>query len=138
MAAMYTEHSAILLFDGVCNLCNSTVNLLIRKDKKQLFTFASLQSEAGQRLLATFGLPLKDFNSFIYIKDGKMYQRSGAVLRVVRDLGGIWRLAVVFLLIPSPIRDFIYTFVARNRYRWFGKKNECMLPTPELKRRFLD
>lgn len=130
--------SSILLFDGVCNLCNGTVNFLLKRDKKQLFTFASLQSSAGQRLLAQFGLPQKEFHSFIYIKKDRLYQRSGAVLRVLRDLGGFWKLAAVFLLLPAPVRDFVYNIIAKNRYRWFGKKKECMIPTPELKKRFLE
>ena len=136
MSEAYPSH--LLLFDGVCNLCNGTVNFLIQKDKRELFTFASLQSDAGQALLARFGLPQHEFHSFIYIKGNKWYQRSGAVLRVLRDLGGIWKLAAVLLLVPAPARDFLYKIIARNRYRWFGKKDECMIPTPELKKRFLD
>jgi predicted DCC family thiol-disulfide oxidoreductase YuxK len=136
MSSNYPSH--ILLFDGVCNLCNSTVNFLIKRDKKQLFTFASLQSNAGQALLAKFSLPQQEFHSFVYVKGDQFYQRSGAVLRVLKDMGGIWKLAAVLLLLPTPLRDFIYNIIAKNRYRWFGKKNECMLPTPELKKRFLD
>lgn len=132
------DPSHILLFDGVCNLCNSTVNFLIKRDKKQLFTFASLQSNTGQALLAKFGLPQAAFHSFVYVKGDKYYQRSGAMLRVLRDLGGIWTLAAVFLLVPPFVRNFFYKIIARNRYRWFGKKNECMIPTPELRKRFLD
>lgn len=103
-----------------------------------MFTFASLQSNAGQELLAKFGLPQKEFHSFIYIKGDTFYQRSGAVLRVLRDMGGVWKLAAIFLLLPAFVRDFIYNIIAKNRYRWFGRKDECMIPTPELRRRFLD
>lgn len=89
-------------------------------------------------MLATFNLPQQEFRSFVYVKNGRFYQRSSAILHVLKDLGGLWKLTAVFLLLPAPVRDFFYNIIARNRYHWFGKRNECMIPTPELKKRFLD
>lgn len=127
----------ILLFDGVCNLCNSTVKFVIRKDKAGLIKFTSLQSEKGQELLKKFNLPLEDFGSFVYIKDGKAFRKSTAALKVMRDLGGVYKALYGFMIIPAPIRDFFYNIVAKSRYKVFGRTESCMVPTPELKERFL-
>lgn len=127
----------VVLFDGVCNLCNASVQFLIRRDKHEQLRFASLQSEFGQEILRKFNLPEKDFNSFIFLENEKIYLRSAAALRIATYLGGFWRVFQVFWLVPSFIRDAIYNFIAKNRYKWFGKKNECMLPSPELRERFL-
>lgn len=128
----------ILLFDGVCNLCNSTVNFLIKRDRKNTFKFASLQSSAGQALLKQFGLPTEHFHTFVYIKNNRYYLRSSAALRVLSDLGGMWKILYAFLIIPRPIRDLFYNFIAKRRYKWFGKRNECMIATPALKEKFLE
>lgn len=128
----------ILLFDGVCNLCDGVVQFIIRKDRKQLFRFASLQSAAGQELLRSAGLPLSDFDSFVYIRGDRYYRRSTAALLVLKELGGLWQLTYLFRIVPRFIRDAVYRLIARSRYRWFGKKESCMLPTPALKERFLD
>lgn len=128
----------IVLFDGVCNLCNAAVQFIIRHDKKNQLMFASLQSERGQRLIAQYNLPLNELNSFIFIENNKAYTRSTGALRVVKKLNGILPWLYCFIIIPRIFRDSIYDLVGRNRYKWFGKKDECMIPTPELKARFLN
>ena len=128
----------VVLFDGVCNLCNTAVQFIIRHDKKREFMFASLQSATGQKLLAQYDLPQDELNSFILIENNKAYTRSTGALRVVKKLNGILPWLYSFIIIPKIFRDSIYDLAARNRYQWFGKKDECMIPTPELKARFLN
>lgn len=127
----------VVYFDGVCNLCHGAVNFLIDQDKKGRLKFASLQSEAGKSVLHRIGLAGHDYDSFILVKNGRLFQKSEAVLEVVRLLGGGWKLLYVFKLIPRAWRDWLYAKVAQNRYRWFGKRTQCRLPTPELRTRFL-
>ena len=127
----------VVYFDGVCNLCNSAVNFLIDQDKQGRLKFASLQSEAGKAVLHRSGLPEQDYDSFILVKNGQLFQKSEAVLEVVRLLGGGWSLLYIFKMIPRSWRDWLYTQVAQNRYRWFGKRTQCRLPAPELRTRFL-
>ena len=128
---------SIILFDGVCNLCDGVVQFVLKKDKKNRFRFAALQSERGTALLKQFGLSTTNYNSFVLIESGRVYQKSTAALRVLKGLGGVWVLLYGFIIFPRPIRDYIYDWVARNRYQFFGKKDECMLPTPEIRARFL-
>lgn len=127
----------IVLFDGVCNLCTRSVQFIIRRDKKKQFRFASLQGDTGQSILQQFDLPLDDFNSFILFENGKLYTRSNSALRVARRLSGGWKLLYGLMIIPPFIRNAAYNFIARNRYKWFGRKEECMIPTPDVKERFL-
>lgn len=127
----------IVLFDGVCNLCNGAVQFIIRHDKKNIFMFASLQSEVGRKILEQYNFSLDEFNSFILIENNKAYTRSTGALRVAKKLNGLWPLLYGFIIIPKFIRDSIYNWVAGNRYKWFGKKDACMIPTPELKTKFL-
>lgn len=127
----------ILLFDGVCNLCNDTVQFTIERDPTGKFKFASLQSSVGQELLKKFNLPTNDFDSFVLVDGEQCYTKSSAALRVIKGFGGWWTLLYIFILIPKPIRDWVYSLVAKNRYRWFGKANQCWMPTPDLKERFL-
>lgn len=127
----------IILFDGVCNLCNSSVQFVIRHDPTAQFKFASLQSKTGQALLAKHHLPNADFDSFVLIENDKAYTQSTAALKVARQLNGPIKLLYGFIIIPSFLRNAVYTFVAANRYKWFGKKDSCMLPSPQLKDRFL-
>lgn len=131
------EHP-ILLFDGVCNLCNWTVQFVIERDPDAQFKFASLQSEEGQELLQHFGLPQKDLSTVILIEKEKAYFRSTAALRMARHLKSPWKITYVLLILPTFIRDFFYKKIALNRYKWFGQKDSCMIPTPELQSRFLD
>jgi predicted DCC family thiol-disulfide oxidoreductase YuxK len=132
------EKGPVILFDGVCNLCNGAVQFVIQKDKNAQFRFASLQSENGQKLLHQFQLPQADFTSFVLIENGKAYTRSTAALRVARKLSGAIKLLYGFIIVPVFIRDAVYNYIGKNRYKWFGKKDACMIPTPELKNRFLN
>jgi predicted DCC family thiol-disulfide oxidoreductase YuxK len=132
------DKKPIILFDGVCNLCNRAVQTVIKHDAEGKFLFASLQSEEGQHLSEQYQLPLNDFNSFVLIQDDKVYTRSTGALKVAKQLSGRWKFLYVFIIVPPFIRDAVYNLVSRNRYKWFGKQDECMLPTPELKARFLN
>jgi predicted DCC family thiol-disulfide oxidoreductase YuxK len=134
--ASFDTTKPIIFFDGVCNLCNSSVQFVIKKDKENKFRFASLQSEAGQEMLQQFNLSQNDFNSFILLEDGKLYTRSTAALRVLSQLKG-WKWSRVFNWVPRFLRDGVYNVIARNRYKWFGKRDSCMLPTENLVSRFL-
>jgi predicted DCC family thiol-disulfide oxidoreductase YuxK len=132
------ENKSILLFDGVCNLCNRSVQFIIKRDQKKQFLFAPLQGKTGQDLLQRFNLPANNFNSFVLVEKDKVYTRSSAALRVSKTLGRGWQFFYVFMIVPRFIRDGVYNLIAKNRYKWFGKKNSCLIPTPELKDRFLD
>lgn len=127
----------VVLFDGVCNLCNSSVNWIIDHDKEGKFKFASLQSVYGQNVVKQFNLTGEYMDTVLLLDDDKLYKRSEAVLRIAKHIGGIHTLAYVFIIIPAFVRDMFYNFVARNRYRWFGKQDACRIPTPELKAKFL-
>lgn len=135
---MLHHESHILLFDGVCNLCIGVVNFTIKRDSKRKFKFAALQSESGQALLEQFNLSTIDLNSFIFIYDDRCFVKSSAVLHVLKELGGVWKLFYAFIIIPAPIRDCLYAFVAKTRYKIFGKRDTCMVPTAEIKKRFLN
>lgn len=133
---METEIKHLILFDGICNFCNSSINFIIKKDKRKKFKFATLQSQLGQQLLQKHRI--KDVDSVILVEGEKAYTKSDAVLKISRSLGGIYQLAYIFILIPRFLRNILYDFIAKNRYRWFGQKNECMIPTPEVRGRFLE
>lgn len=126
----------IVLFDGVCNFCDSSVNFIIARDREAYFKFAPLQSAAGQELRAKYDLD-ESIDSIILIEGDAAYTQSTAALRIVRRLSGLWRLLYGFIIVPKPIRDFFYRLFARNRYRLFGKKDVCMVPTPDVRARFL-
>lgn len=128
----------VILFDGVCNLCSSSVQFVIKHDPKHYFHFASLQSSFGQEVLEKYKLPAADFDSFILLENGKVYTRSTAALKVIKKLNGLWPALYAFVIIPPFIRNAVYNFIARNRYQWFGKQEACWLPTPELKELFID
>ena len=130
--------SPIILFDGVCNLCNVAVQFAIERDPKAIFRFASLQSDFGQSILAQNVVDTEGGGTIILLENGKVYDRSTAALRVARRLSGWIKYAYVFIIVPKFIRDFVYKIIAKNRYRWFGKQESCWLPTKELKARFLD
>jgi len=129
--------SSIVLFDGVCNFCNASVNFIIRYDRSKRFKFAALQSEIGQQLRAKHGIG-DDVDSIILIEDDRAYLHSSAGLRVAKGLGGIWSLAYIFIVVPAFIRDLVYKTFAKYRYRLFGRQEACMLPTPDVRERFLD
>lgn len=132
-----TEHP-VLLFDGVCNLCSSSVQFVIERDPEGKFRFASLQSEEAKSLLNQHQAYSEDLDSVVLVKNDKVYTRSSAALQVLKTMGGAWSLLYGLIIVPKPVRDFIYDWVARNRYKWFGKKDACWLPTPDLRSRFLD
>jgi predicted DCC family thiol-disulfide oxidoreductase YuxK len=131
------EHP-IILFDGVCNFCNGTVNLVIKHDKKRIFRFAALQSGIGKQLLKEHHLSTTDLDSFVLIDAGKSYKRTTAALHIYPKLGGFWKLVNVLWIFPKPIRDAGYDLIARNRYKWFGKKEACMIPSAEVRSLFLE
>ena len=127
----------LLLFDGVCNLCNSSVQYVIKHDKKQKFKFASLQSDAATEILLQHKVKNSDLNSIILIHNNELYDKSSAILRLLKIIGSFHSLAYIFIIIPKSIRDVVYDYVAKNRYKCYGKKDSCMIPTLELKNRFL-
>lgn len=128
----------ILLFDGVCNLCAASVQFIIKRDSKELLRFASLQSKNGQQLLKKFNLPQDDFNTMVFIEGNQAFTCSTAGLHITRWLNKPWPILYCFIVVPQGIRDIVYRWIAKNRYCWFGKKKICVLPTPDLKGRFLE
>jgi len=132
------DQQPIILFDGVCNFCNSAISFVLKRNAKANILFAPLQSEAGQKLLKQYGLPADDMESFVFIENGRAYNRSTAGLRVCRHLRRLWPLCYGLIIVPKFIRDAIYNWIAKNRYKWFGVRQECMIPTPEVKARFLN
>lgn len=135
---MIPKDKHIILFDGVCNLCNNAITFVIQRDKKDLFVYAPLQSTAGEKLIKQHSIDTSKIDSIILIKNQKAYTKSTAALRIARKLSGLWPLLAVFLILPVFIRNWVYDYIAQNRYKWFGKKDACMIPTPELKEKFLD
>ncbi len=131
------ESHAVILFDGVCNFCNFWVKFIIRRDPRGRFKFASLQSETGKKLKEKYGIEEEKTDSVILIEDGRHYVMSSAVLRISRQLTGLYKIGYLFLLVPKPVRDALYRAVADRRYRWFGKRETCMIPTPDIRDRFI-
>jgi predicted DCC family thiol-disulfide oxidoreductase YuxK len=127
----------VILFDGVCNLCNSSVQFVINHDPRARFRFAALQSDFARQQLTLHKFNNEKLLSVVLLVDGKAYDRSRAALEIARRLNGLWPLMYAFIVVPPFIRNFIYDWISRNRYKWFGKMNECMIPTPDLKARFL-
>ena len=131
-----TNHE-IILFDGICNFCNSSINFVIDHDPEKHFKFVPLQSEIGQNILIKFHKNTKDFNSVILLKDNQLYEKSDAALEITKHLSGFWKYLSVFRILPTFFLNFFYDIVAKNRYRIFGKSDSCRMPTAELKERFL-
>jgi predicted DCC family thiol-disulfide oxidoreductase YuxK len=129
---------AVVLFDGVCNFCNYWVNFAIKRDPKKKLRFTPLQGNSAKTLLAQHGISVTDMNTVIFIEKGKVYTQSSAALRIAKNLAGGWKLLYGLMIIPKFLRDAAYNIIARNRYRWYGKKDTCMVPTQELKDRFLE
>ena len=127
----------VILFDGVCTLCSGSVQFILKRDRGKRFLFASLQSAYGQNLLQQFNLPVDNFNSFILYQDGKIYTKSTGALKMFSQLKG-WKWVKIFWIVPKFIRDLVYSLIANNRYKWFGKKETCMIPTKAIRERFLD
>jgi len=128
----------IVFFDGVCNLCNSIVQFIIRHDKKERFLFVSLQSEKSKEILSNFNFTQSDIETIILLEENKLYFVSTAALKIVRHLNFLCSLLYIFIIIPKPLRNYVYRIIAKNRYKWFGKKDSCMVPSHELKNRIID
>lgn len=137
-----SEHPVVptplILYDGVCPLCTASVIFVIKRDPRKRFHFAALQSPLGQMLLARYGLPHDEFTTFVLITEDGHDTRSTAALKVARELGGPWRLLYALIVVPMPLRDMIYRVVARHRYRWFGKRETCLVPSADIQDRFVD
>ena len=127
----------VILFDGVCNFCDASVNWIIARDRRSAFRFAALQSAAGERLQREHGLNPTALDTLVVIEGDRAHRKSGAALRILRRLRWPWPLLFGLICVPPLIRDFVYDFFARRRYRWFGRKDECMVPNPEVRDRFL-
>lgn len=132
-----SENHKIILFDGVCNLCNGAINFVIEKDKNNSFKFAALQSEIGQDLTSRFNIDRTKVDSIILIDGDKHFEKSSAALRIAQHMSGAYPLLYMFMIVPKFIRNAVYDYIAKNRYKWFGKKESCMIPTPALKEKFL-
>ena len=138
VSLLIMDKDPLVLFDGVCNFCNYWVNFAIKRDKKKKLKFTTLQGATAKQLLPRYNINPTSLNSVIFIDKGKAYTQSSASLRICKYMDGGWKLFYGFMIIPKFIRDFFYNIIARKRYKWFGKKEECMVPTPELRNRFLD
>lgn len=134
---MNNSNNGIILFDGVCNFCNNSINLVIRKDKRDYFSFAPLQSEAGKILTQKFNIDTSKTDSVLLIENDTLYSKSTAALRIARKMSGLFPLCYALIIIPKFLRDSIYDYIAKRRYKWFGKKESCMVPTPEIRKKFL-
>lgn len=133
------QGTSLVLFDGVCNLCNTSVLFIIDRDPAARFRFAALQSDAAAAALASLSaeVPQHGADSIVLIQDGRVYQRSDAALRIAQGLRRPWPFLGALLVVPRPVRDWVYDLIARNRYRWFGRRDACRIPTTELKERFV-
>ncbi|SEM90535.1 thiol-disulfide oxidoreductase DCC family protein [Lihuaxuella thermophila] len=134
----HQDGSFIILFDGVCNFCNEWVQFVIRRDSRAKFRFAPLQSDTGQSLLSARGIDPAGLDSLVLIEKNRHSTQSTAVLRICKELDGLWKVLYLLILVPRPLRNAVYRWVAANRYRWFGKRESCMIPTPEIRGRFLE
>ena len=135
---MVKQEYPILLFDGVCNFCDNTVQFVIRKNKSENIHFAALQSSFGKEQIKKAGLPTNELKSLIFIENNQIYTRSTGALKLARHLDSLWKIAYIFIIIPKPIRDFFYNLFAKNRYKWFGEKDACMIPSKEVRSRFIE
>lgn len=127
----------VLLFDGVCNYCNYWVNFAIKRDKKKILRFTPLQGETAKKILSQYSITVTDLSSVIVVENNKAYTQSSAAIRMFRHLGGGWKLFYGMIIFPKFIRDFFYNIIARNRYKWYGKRETCMIPGPNISERFL-
>ena len=134
---MHSSDNNIILFDGICNLCNGAVNFIIDRDPGINFRFAALQSNAGREILINYGINEDYSKSIILIRNGKVFRKSRAVLEIARQLKGIWKLFYAFIIIPAPVLNIFYNLTAKYRYRIFGKRDSCRVPTPELLQHFI-
>lgn len=136
--AMTAKNKKIILFDGVCNLCNGAVQFIIKHDKKDIFRFAALQSDLGKEICNYIGVDQTKIDSIIFYNPGvAYYYKSSAVLEIAEELGGFYSLLFIFKIFPEKLRNYLYDYIAKNRYKWYGKKESCIIPTPEIKAKFL-
>jgi len=131
------KHKTILLFDGYCNLCNSSVQFVFKHEKKEELYFTSLQSDTGIEILKHYDIDVNKVDSLVLIEHNKAYIKSSAALRATKYLKGLYPLLFSFIIVPVFIRNFVYDFIARNRYKWYGKSNTCMIPDKQVSHRFL-
>lgn len=132
------KNKKIILFDGVCNLCDATVQYLIKRDNKDVFRFVALQSDLGEKIINYLGIDRSETDSIILYEPGKAYYyKAEAAIKIASAIGGIYKLMNVFSILPKGLNNMVYDYVAKNRYKWYGKKTECMIPTPEIKTKFL-
>lgn len=135
---MIQTNKDIILFDGICNLCNNAINFVIKRDSINRFVFASLQSKSGKQLIKKYQIDVLKIDSIILIEKNTAYTKSTAALKISKSLSRLWPVLYIFKIIPVFIRDWIYDYVAKNRYDWYGKKDSCMIPTSAIKAKFLD
>lgn len=128
---------AIILFDGVCNLCNGSVQFIIKRDPNQYFCFSPLQSHYSHQLTKNVQ-ELNQIDSIILVENHRYYTKSTAALKIASKLRGAWKLLYFFIIVPTPLRDKMYSIIAKHRYRWFGKRSSCMIPTPDIQKRFIN
>lgn len=133
----WNQHERVIVFDGVCNFCNSFVNFVLERDPQGQFKFGTLQSSPAQQILQHFQLATDDYETFLLIEQGRLFTKSTAALKILKHLGFPWTLLWIFIIIPSSLRDLMYDFVARHRYRWMGKSESCRVPTEEERQRFV-
>ena len=133
----FNSEKKIILFDGVCNLCNSTVKRVIKNDKKDIFRFTALQSAVGMVMVSELGIDTAKIDSIILIEGDSYSVKSTAALRIAKELSSAYPILYGFIIIPAVIRNWVYDFIAKNRYKWYGRQDSCMIPTPELKKKFL-
>lgn len=131
------ENNNIILFDGVCNFCNSSINFVIERDPHKKFKFAPLQSDAGEKIQKQFNLDTSKLDSVLLIKNGKVLSKSTAALYIAKELKGLWPLLFIFIIVPPFLRNLVYNYIAKNRYKWFGRQDSCMMPSPDVRSRFL-
>ena len=134
----YIKNKSIIIFDGICNLCNSSVRFIIKNDPKEHFVFASLQSDAAKEILLQLADEKFSDDSIVLIENGKIHVGSTAALKILRRLNHPVKLFYCFIVLPKKIRDYVYQYIAKNRYKWFGKRKKCMIPTAEIKGRFIE
>jgi len=135
---LYLYMEPVIFFDGICNLCNASVQFAIKRDSKKVFRYTALQGVFAQSVLPEYNIDLTKINSILLLEDNRIYTKSSAALRVAKKLDGLWPLLYGLIIIPKFIRDWFYDIVAKNRYKWWGKQEFCWVPTPELKSRFYD
>ncbi|QEI10884.1 thiol-disulfide oxidoreductase DCC family protein [Cellvibrio japonicus] len=137
MNQKFEPHNSIIVFDGTCKLCNSSVNFIIERDHKNIFKFAHMQTNIGQQILVTYNISNDNIDTFLLVKNGEAFIKSDAALAITKELKSPWNHLIILRIIPRPIRNYLYSLIARNRYKWFGKQEYCMTPTPELQDKFL-